>query len=69
MILDADRDKERIRNKLNALEALSKDRGFAIGTASAFPETVAVLVKWAAQARQRNIIIVPVSNLLKDFKR
>ena len=69
IIIDANRDADRIRNNLKALESLAKARGFAIGTASAFPETVKVVQEWAKQANSRDIIIVPVSNLLKDYRR
>lgn len=69
IIIDADRDKDRMRNNLKALESLAKARGYAIATASAFPETVDVIKEWAADADKRDIIIVPVSNLLKDYGR
>ena len=69
IIIDADRDKDRMRNNLKALESLAKARGYAIATASAIPETVDVIKEWAAAADKRDIIIVPVSNLLKDYGR
>ena len=69
IIVDSDRDKDRMRNNLKALESLAKARGYAIATASAFPESVEVIKEWAQDAEKRDIIIVPVSNLLKDYGR
>jgi len=69
IIIDAVRDETRMRNNLKVLESLAKARGYAIGTASAFPESVRVIKDWAKQAEKSNIIIVPVSNLLKDYGR
>jgi hypothetical protein len=69
IIIDSSRDADRMRNNLKALESLAKARGYAIATASAFPETVAVVKEWAKEAEKRDIIIVPVSNLLKDYRR
>ena len=69
IIIDAVRDDTRIRNSLKVLESLPKARGYAIGTASAFPESVRIIKEWAQQAEKSNIIIVPVSNLLKDYGR
>jgi polysaccharide deacetylase 2 family uncharacterized protein YibQ len=69
IVIDAVRDADRMRANLQALESLAKVRGYAIGTASAFPETVKIITEWAKQARSRDITIVPVSNLLKDYPR
>ena len=43
IIIDSTRDTDRMRNNLKALESLAKTRDYAIATASAFPETVAVI--------------------------
>ena len=69
IVIDANRSKDRIRASLRTLEALAKARGYAIGSASAFPETVEILKEWAQDAEKRGIIIVPASNLLKDYGR
>ncbi|MEP0940496.1 MAG: divergent polysaccharide deacetylase family protein [Rhizobiaceae bacterium] len=69
IIVDSTRDADRMRNNLKALESLAKARGYAIATATAFPETVSVIKEWAEEAQKRDIIIVPVSNLLRDYRR
>lgn len=69
IVIDTDRTPQRIRANLQSLEAFAKARGFAIATATAFPETVTVLKEWAEDAAKRGIIIVPASTLLKDYGR
>ncbi len=68
-IIDSRRDANAIRAQLNALEALSKQQGYAVGTATAFPDTITIIKEWAINAQKRGILIVPASNLVKDFKR
>jgi polysaccharide deacetylase 2 family uncharacterized protein YibQ len=68
-IIDSRRDANAMRSQLNALEGLAKQQGFAVGTATAFPDTIAVIKEWAENAQKRGILIVPASNLVKDFKR
>jgi len=68
-VIDTRRDAQTIRGRLNALEGLSKQQGYAVGTAAAFPETIAIIKEWAENAQKRGILIVPASNLVKDFKR
>ena len=69
IVIDSTRNAARMRANLQVLESLAKTRGFAIGTASAFDESVDVLNEWVKQAKERGIIIVPVSNLLNDYGR
>ncbi len=69
IVIDTNRTPQRIRANLQSLEAYAKSRGFAIASATAFPETVTVLKEWAQDAAKRGIIIVPASTLLKDYGR
>ena len=69
IVIDSTRDASRMRANLQVLESLAKTRGYAIGTATAFDESVDVLNEWVKQAEKRGIVIVPVSNLLKDYGR
>lgn len=66
-VLDKNRDADRIKAMLTSLEAQSKRTGFAIGTATAFPETVKVIQEWVKDAPRRGILVVPASNLVKDY--
>lgn len=67
MVMDVSREESRIRANLRNLEAIAKQTGFAIGTATAFPRSVDVIKQWASEAQKRGILIVPVSNLLTDY--
>src|SRR5690606_38631024 len=44
--IDADRDRGSILKKLDQLEATARARGFAVGTGSAFSETVEAVKSW-----------------------
>ena len=68
-VIDSNRKPEQIRANLLALETLAKAKGFAMGTATAFPETVAALKEWTQSAAKRGIVVVPASALLKDYSR
>ncbi len=50
-----------IAKALDRLEALAKERGTAIGVATATPATVKQLVAWAEQLQSKGIVLVPVS--------
>jgi uncharacterized protein len=60
-ILDANRSPAAIEKELEALEAVARVKGLAIGVASAFPASVEAITRWAAEAATRGIIIVPAS--------
>lgn len=61
LTLDTARAAEAIERELTALEAIARVRGLAIGVASAFPVSVEVIARWAAEAAARGVIIVPAS--------
>ncbi len=69
LTIDASRDDARIVASLAALEQTAKRRGFAIGTASAFPTSVSLIAEWAAEAQRSGVAIVPLSALVKDYER
>ncbi len=65
-IIDANRDRGAILKKLDELEATARAKGFAIGTGSAFDETVDAVETWVNEAKKRGIEIVPISALATD---
>ncbi|MEM1039977.1 MAG: divergent polysaccharide deacetylase family protein [Pseudomonadota bacterium] len=69
MTLDLNQNPARIDAQLQALQGLAQQRGFAIGVATAFPVSVERISRWAKTAAAKNIQIVPVSNLIRDYKR
>ena len=60
-ILDLKRSSAAIEQELAALEAIARVKGLAIGVASAFPQSVDLIARWATEAASRGIIIVPAS--------
>lgn len=54
-----------IRAQLVELEQKAQKRGWAIGIGHPHPATIDELRKWLAEAKKRNIEIVPVSRLMK----
>ena len=68
-VLDGRRGGSKIKAQLAALELYARRRGFAIATATAFPDTIVELAKWAKTANKKGIQIVPLSNLIRDYKR
>jgi polysaccharide deacetylase 2 family uncharacterized protein YibQ len=64
--IDAERERGAILKKLDELEATARAKGSAIGTGSAFDETVDAVRSWVAEARKRGVEIVPVSALASD---
>jgi len=65
-VIDGTRERGAILKKLDQLEAAARAKGFAIGTGSAFDETVDAVSTWVAEAKKRGIEIVPVSALASD---
>ncbi len=68
IVIDSRRNDTAIRANLGALEALARQKGFAVGTATAFPETINQISQWIEVAQKRGILIVPASNLVRDYR-
>jgi len=64
--IDGQRERGAILKKLDELEATARAKGSAIGTGSAFDETVEAVRIWVAEAKKRGIEIVPISALAAD---
>ena len=65
-IIDEVRERGAILKKLDQLEATARAKGFAIGTGSAFDQTVEAVTSWVNEAKKRGIEIVPVSAVATD---
>ncbi|WP_367717285.1 divergent polysaccharide deacetylase family protein [Nitratireductor sp. GISD-1A_MAKvit] len=59
-------DRNRIRKKLDELERIARARGYAIGTGSAFDETIETVAEWAGEVTARGIELVPISAVAAD---
>lgn len=66
LALDAQLDKGEILKKLDELERIARRKGFAIGSASAFDESVDAIQQWVGEVSNRGIEIVGVSALVND---
>ena len=65
-VIDTVDDLTAVANRLAQLEALAQQRGFAIGSGSAFPNTIEAVRAWAATALSRGFEVVPVTALRVD---
>ena len=63
MVLDADLNAAAIDQRLRQLQAIARERGYAIATATAFPVSVERIVAFVRAAAGRGVQIVPVSAL------
>ena len=61
MVIDAQPDPAAIDNRLTQLEAIARERGHAIGVASAYPVSIDRIAAWAKDAAKRGVVLVPVT--------
>jgi polysaccharide deacetylase 2 family uncharacterized protein YibQ len=64
MVIDADLSAAAIDQRLRQLQALARERGYAVATATAFPVSVERITAFVRAAEARGIAIVPVSALV-----
>jgi uncharacterized protein len=60
-VLDATPTPAEIDNALAKLESIARERGVAVGVASALPASIDRIAHWAKAAAGRGIVLVPVS--------
>jgi polysaccharide deacetylase 2 family uncharacterized protein YibQ len=66
VVIDAPAGADDIRSKLAELEQVARQNGSAIGLVGRLaPTTVALLADWAAGLAGREVVLVPVSTLLR----
>jgi uncharacterized protein len=61
IVLDAVPTPAEIDNALARLESIARERGVAVGVASALPASIDRIAHWAKAAAGRGIVLVPVS--------
>lgn len=69
LVLDAVARPDAIDRELERLETLARERGLAIGTASASPATLDRLARWSKALESRGIHLVPVSSAFDGAAR
>lgn len=67
--IDAVSSPDSIAKALSRLEALSKERGSAIGVASAKPATIKQLAQWAGQLQGKGFVLIPVSAAIRSQRQ
>jgi polysaccharide deacetylase 2 family uncharacterized protein YibQ len=58
-----------IAKALAHLESLAKERGSAIGVASAKPATIKQLAQWASQLQGKGLVLIPVSAAVRSQRQ
>jgi uncharacterized protein len=69
VVLDAVPTPKEIDRALDRLEMTARDRGFAVGAASAFPVSIDHLAAWAKAAEGRGILLVPITAIAAKGKQ
>jgi uncharacterized protein len=67
--IDAVESPNDIAKALARLEALAKERGTAIGVASATPATIKQLAAWAEQLKGSGFVLIPVSAAVRSQRQ
>jgi uncharacterized protein len=67
--IDAVPSPDDINKALARLEAVAKEKGSAIGIASARPATIKQLGQWAGQLQGKNIILIPISAAVRSQRQ
>jgi hypothetical protein len=60
-VIDARPSSQDISAALDALEALARARGAAVGAGVAYPVTIDEVTRWAGEAQRRGVQLAPVS--------
>ncbi len=68
VILDEDPDAQAIRDNFKRLEGVARAHGSAIGLMHTYPITLDALKEWIAASENSEVILVPLSKLLKAKK-
>ncbi len=61
MILDAVPTPTEIDRALGRLEMAARERGVAVGIASALPVSIDHIAKWAKAAESRGLLLIPIT--------
>jgi polysaccharide deacetylase 2 family uncharacterized protein YibQ len=65
VVIDARADQQSINSRLAQLEAIARERGHAVGVATALPLTITSLEEWTASLAAKGIALVPVSSIVR----
>lgn len=65
VVIDARADQQSINNRLAQLESIARERGSAVGVATALPLTITSLEEWTASLAAKGIALVPISSIVR----
>ncbi len=69
VILDSVPTPDEIDRALGRLEMAARERGVAVGIASALPVSIGHIAKWAKEAQSRGLLLVPISAVALKAKQ
>jgi uncharacterized protein len=67
--IDSENGSEEVMKSLAQLEAIAKERGAAIGVATARPATIKHIADWAEQLDGKGIVLIPVSAAVQSQRQ
>jgi polysaccharide deacetylase 2 family uncharacterized protein YibQ len=68
LVIDAVPTPSDVDHALARLETMARERGFAVGMASALPVSIERIAKWAKAAESRGVLLVPISAVSNKAK-
>jgi polysaccharide deacetylase 2 family uncharacterized protein YibQ len=68
LVIDAVPAPVDVDRALGRLEAMARERGLAVGVASALPVSIERIAKWAKAAESRGVLLVPISAAIAKAK-
>jgi polysaccharide deacetylase 2 family uncharacterized protein YibQ len=68
LVIDAVPAPADVDRALGRLEAMARDRGVAVGVASALPVSIERIAKWAKAAESRGVLLVPITAVVAKAK-
>lgn len=69
IVIDKEPDEQAINNSLEKLIKTSKEKGVAIGYTQGFTLTIEMIRDWLPKLKDRGVMLVPISELLKEDKQ
>jgi hypothetical protein len=68
LVIDAVPTPSDVDHALARLEAMARERGFAVGMASALPVSIERIAKWAKAVEGRGVLLVPITAVANKAK-
>jgi polysaccharide deacetylase 2 family uncharacterized protein YibQ len=69
LVIDRTPRPDAVDRQLERLEQMARQRGFAVGSASALPVSIERITQWARSLETRGVLLVPVSSVYESGER